>query len=43
MSVDDIEAIKTPEVYIISTPKGVLSSKQAIKQRVGGEVIAKVI
>lgn len=43
MSVDDIEAIKTPEIYIISTPKGVFSGKQAIKQRVGGEVIAKVI
>lgn len=43
MSVDDIEAIKSPDVYILSTPKGVLSGKQAIKARVGGEVIAKVI
>lgn len=43
MSVDEIEAIKSPDVYILSTPKGVMSGKQAIKQRVGGEVIAKVI
>lgn len=43
MNVDEIEAIKTPEVYIISTPKGVMSGKMAKKQRVGGEVIAKVI
>ena len=43
MSVDDLEAIKSPDVYILSTPKGVLSGKQAIKARAGGEVIAKVI
>jgi small subunit ribosomal protein S8 len=43
MNVDDIEAIKSPDVYILSTPKGVMSGKKAIKARVGGEVIAKVI
>lgn len=43
MSVDEIEAIKSPDIYILSTPKGVMSGKQAIKARVGGEVIAKVI
>lgn len=43
MNADEIEAIKTPEVYIINTNKGVMSSKQAIKKRIGGEVIAKVI
>lgn len=43
MSVDEIEAIKSPDVYILSTPKGVMSGKQAIKKRLGGEVIAKVI
>ncbi len=43
MNVDDLESIKTPEIYILSTPKGVMSAKKAIKQRVGGEVIAKVI
>lgn len=43
MNVDEIESIKTPDTYIISTPKGVMSGKEAKKQRVGGEVIAKVI
>lgn len=43
MNVDEVEAIKSPDVYILSTPKGVMSGKQAIKKRVGGEVIAKVI
>lgn len=31
-----------PEIYILSTPKGVMSSKEALKKVVGGEVIAKV-
>lgn len=43
MNVDEIESINSPDIYILSTPKGVMSSKQAIKARVGGEVIAKVI
>ena len=43
MNVDEIESIKSPDVYILSTPKGVMSGKQAVKARVGGEVIAKVI
>jgi small subunit ribosomal protein S8 len=42
MRVDELEAIKGPEVYILSTAQGVMSSKEAIKKRVGGEVIAKV-
>ncbi len=43
MNSDEIESIKTPEVYIISTSKGVMSGKESIKKRLGGEVIAKVI
>ncbi len=43
MGVDELESIKIPDVYIISTPKGVMSGKQAKKARMGGEVIAKVI
>lgn len=43
MNTDEIESIKTPDVFIISTPKGVMSGKDAIKNRVGGEIIAKVI
>ncbi len=37
-----IEKVKGPFLFIISTPKGVISSRQAVKLRVGGEVIAKI-
>jgi small subunit ribosomal protein S8 len=43
MNADELEAKKTPDTYIISTPKGVMSGKDAKKLRLGGEVIAKVI
>ncbi|EKE04879.1 MAG: 30S ribosomal protein S8 [uncultured bacterium] len=43
MDVDELESIKSPDIYILSTPKGVMSGKKAIKTRTGGEVIAKVI
>ena len=42
MGVSEIEKKKGPSIYLVSTPKGVLSSKEAIKQRLGGEVIAKL-
>ena len=41
--IDEIEKKKGPSIYIISTPKGVLSSKEAVKARVGGEVLAKIL
>lgn len=42
-SVDELEKIKRPTIFLISTPKGVLSSKKAIKQRMGGEVLAEIL
>lgn len=33
---------KGSSIYLIHTPKGVLTSKEAIKQGVGGEIIAEV-
>ncbi|MFH1971392.1 MAG: 30S ribosomal protein S8 [Patescibacteria group bacterium] len=42
-SVDDLEKIKRPTIFLISTPKGILSSKKAIKQRMGGEVLAEIL
>lgn len=42
MGVAEIEEKKGPSVYLISTPKGILSGREAIKQRVGGEVIAQI-
>jgi small subunit ribosomal protein S8 len=42
MDVSDIEKKRGPSTYLITTPKGVISSRQAIKERVGGEVIAEI-
>ncbi len=33
---------KGPSLYLISTAKGILSSKEALKQNLGGEVIAEI-
>lgn len=40
--VDELEKKKGPSTYIVSTPKGVMSSREAIKNRVGGEVIVEI-
>lgn len=42
-SIAEIEKIKKPFILLISTPKGMLTSKEAIKERVGGEVIAEIL
>ena len=42
MGISEIEKKKGPSTYIISSPKGIISSKEAVKARVGGEVIAKI-
>jgi small subunit ribosomal protein S8 len=42
MSVRDLEALKGPSTLIISTPKGVMILKDAIRTRLGGEVIAEI-
>lgn len=39
----ELETHKRPSVFLVSTPKGVISSKEAIKLRVGGEVIAEIL
>lgn len=39
---DELAEIRGPSTFLISTPKGLLSSREAIKQRVGGEVIAEL-
>ena len=41
-SADDIEKKKGPATFLVSTPKGVLISKEVIKQRAGGEVLAEI-
>ncbi|MGD8744429.1 MAG: 30S ribosomal protein S8 [Candidatus Woesebacteria bacterium] len=42
MGVEEIENVKGPFIMLLSTPKGVLSSKGALKKGVGGEVIVKI-
>lgn len=42
MGVEELESKKGPSVYLVSTPKGVMSSLKAIKDRVGGEVVAEI-
>ena len=39
---DELSEIRGPSIFLISTPKGIMSSKEAIKQRLGGEVIAEI-
>ncbi|SRR5258706_15070208 len=41
--VDELERRRKPSILVISTPKGVMSSKEAVKKRVGGEVIAEIL
>ena len=41
-NVDELKEHRGVSFYIMSTPKGVISSKKAIKENVGGEVIAEV-
>lgn len=38
----EIEKKKGPSILLMTTPQGVISSKQALKLRVGGEVIAEI-
>jgi len=42
LGVDEITSKKGPSTFIISTPKGILSSRESIKTRTGGEVIAEI-
>lgn len=42
MGVDELEKKKSPSVFLVSTPKGMMSSLKAIKDRVGGEVLAEI-
>lgn len=42
MGVDELEKIKRPSIFILSTPRGVMSSADAIRKRVGGEVLVEV-
>jgi small subunit ribosomal protein S8 len=42
MGADELSAIRKPSFLILSTPKGIMTSREAIKQRIGGEVIVEI-
>lgn len=42
MSVEEIEKKKGPTVLILTTSAGILTGKDAIKQRLGGELLAEI-
>lgn len=42
-SIDEIEKRKSPATYIISSTRGIISTKEAVKYRIGGEVIAEIL
>ncbi|HTK03354.1 MAG TPA: 30S ribosomal protein S8 [Alphaproteobacteria bacterium] len=43
MGVDEIQKRKGPSTYLISSPKGIISTRDAVKNRTGGEVIAEIL
>jgi len=42
MGADELSAIRKPSFLVLSTPKGIMTSREAIKQRIGGEVIVEI-
>ena len=42
MGADEIDKKKGPSTYLLTSPKGIISSKDAVKGRIGGEVIAEI-
>jgi small subunit ribosomal protein S8 len=42
LGADEIGKRRGPSQYLISTPKGILMTREALKQNIGGEVIAEI-
>jgi small subunit ribosomal protein S8 len=42
-SADELTSRKGPSFLILSTPKGLMSSREAIKKRLGGEVMVEIL
>lgn len=42
VKVDDMKVLRGISFYLLSTPKGIMTSKEAIKKNLGGELIAKI-
>lgn len=39
---NDLESSRGPSIFIVSTPSGIMTTREAIKKRVGGEVIVEI-
>ena len=39
---DELSARRKPSFLVLSTPKGIMTCREAIKQRIGGEVIVEI-
>jgi len=42
-SYEALESIKSPSTFIVTTSKGIMTAKDAVKNRVGGEIIAEIL
>ena len=42
IGVRDINSLSRGELFLLSTPKGILTGTEAIQKRVGGEVLCKI-
>jgi small subunit ribosomal protein S8 len=43
MNVSEVAKRRKPSILLLSTPKGIISSREAQKENVGGEVIAEIL
>ena len=43
MTVDELSSYRKPSILIVSTSKGILTNREAIKKNTGGEVIAEIL
>jgi small subunit ribosomal protein S8 len=43
MNVSEVAKRRKPSILLLSTPKGILSSREVVKGNVGGEVIAEIL
>ena len=39
---DELHEHKGPSFFLVSTPQGVMTSKEAVKKNIGGEIIAEI-
>ena len=43
MGAEELKKEKGPSIIMVSTPLGIMAAKDAVKKRIGGEVIAEIL